>query len=312
MTCDRGSIDRKSGRDLHRGPASPLAAYLRELRSRIDPVALGYDQGRRRTPGLRREEVARRAGISSTWYTWLEQGRGGAPSARVLDRVAAALSLTDVERDRLHRLGLGRSPEIHPAPPGDVPPRLQRVLDAFEACPALTCTPTWDVVGWNAAATTMFADYALHPLAERNVLRLVFLDPRMRATDPDWEGTARFVVGAFRNIAAGAAASPSGTAFIEELRARSREFALLWRESDALGSGDFVKRSHHPVLGAIALELSAFAVEGRPDLTMLVNTPLSPGDARRIRSLSAPRNARVPRRTKLVEIDPGTDGSDLR
>src|SRR5690349_2958794 len=109
---------------------TPLGAYLKDRRGRLDPAAFGYAAGRRRTPGLRREEVAQRAAISPTWYTWLEQGRGGAPSAAVLDRIAAALMLTDVEREHLFLLGLGHPPEAHYRKNDAVTPRLQRVLDA--------------------------------------------------------------------------------------------------------------------------------------------------------------------------------------
>src|SRR6476469_10664465 len=100
-----------------------LGAYLKDRRSKLDPAALGFSSQRRRTPGLRREEVAQRANISPTWYTWLEQGRGGAPSADVLDRISRALMLTDVEREHLFLLGLGRAPEVRYQKNGDVTPR---------------------------------------------------------------------------------------------------------------------------------------------------------------------------------------------
>src|SRR5215468_11054552 len=90
-----------------------LGTYLKDRRTKLDPAAFGFPPGRRRTPGLRREEVAQRASVSATWYTWLEQGRGGAPSADVLNRIARALMLTDVEREHLFLLGLGRAPEVH-------------------------------------------------------------------------------------------------------------------------------------------------------------------------------------------------------
>src|SRR5882762_9484149 len=92
--------------------ANPLGSYLKDRRTRLDPAAMGFSARRRRTPGLRREEVAQRANISPTWYTWLEQGRGGAPSADVLDRIARALLLTDIEREHVFLLGLGRPPEV--------------------------------------------------------------------------------------------------------------------------------------------------------------------------------------------------------
>src|SRR3954453_13055826 len=132
-----------------------LGPYLRDRRVKLDPAALGFSSERRRTPGLRREEVAQRANISPTWYTWLEQGRGGAPSADVLDRITRALMLTEVEREHLFLLGLGRPPEVHYKPAEGVTPRLHRLLDALELSPALIKTPLWDVIAWNRAAAAV-------------------------------------------------------------------------------------------------------------------------------------------------------------
>src|SRR5271163_125505 len=112
-----------------------LGAFLKDRRTRLDPAAFGFATGRRRTPGLRREEVAQRANISPTWYAWLEQGRGGAPSADVLDRIARGLMLTDVEREHLFLLGLGRPPDARYQKQEGVTPRLQRVLDALQPSP---------------------------------------------------------------------------------------------------------------------------------------------------------------------------------
>src|SRR6201991_3935487 len=122
-----------------------LGLFLRDRRARLDPAVFGFS-GRRRTPGLRREEVARRANISSTWYTWLEQGRGGAPSPDVLDRIAKGLLLTEPEREHLFMLALGHPPEVCYRPPEGITPRLQRVLDALELSPAIVKTALWDVV----------------------------------------------------------------------------------------------------------------------------------------------------------------------
>src|ERR1700746_4128575 len=110
---------------------SQLGTYLKDRRTRLDPAAFGFSMTRRRTPGLRREEVAQRANVSATWYTWLEQGRGGAPSGEVLERIARALMLTEVEREHLFLLGLGRPPEVRYQATEGVTPRLQRVLDAL-------------------------------------------------------------------------------------------------------------------------------------------------------------------------------------
>src|ERR1700753_1389341 len=170
-----------------------LGAYLKDRRARLDPAALGFSVGRRRTPGLRREEVAQRSNISPTWYTWLEQGRGGAPSAEVLNRIAGALMLTDVEREHLFLLGLGRPPEVRYKAAEGITPRLQRLLDALEVSPSLIKTATWDVVAWNRAAAMVLTDYSKLPPDKRNILRLIFSDSRVRAAQHDWENMARLV-----------------------------------------------------------------------------------------------------------------------
>ena len=175
-----------------------LGTYLKDRRTRLDPAAFGFPSARRRTPGLRREEVAQRANISPTWYTWLEQGRGGAPSAEVLNRIAGALMLTDIEREHLFLLGLGRPPEVSYKPAAGVTPRLQRLIDALEVSPALVRTATWSVVAWNRAAAAVLTDYGALPPSERNILRLMFGNPHVRSAQPDWDHIARFVVGSFR------------------------------------------------------------------------------------------------------------------
>src|ERR1700684_3979607 len=121
-----------NGMSMPVAAAEDFRAYLKDRRAKLDPAALGFPLTRRRTPGLRREEVAQRANVSATWYTWLEQGRGGAASSDVLDRIARALMLTAVEREHLFLLGLGRPPEARYQAPQGVTPRLQRVLDSLE------------------------------------------------------------------------------------------------------------------------------------------------------------------------------------
>src|SRR5580698_6627694 len=155
--------------------ANPLGTYLKDRRAKLDPAAFGFAPQRRRTPGLRREEVAQRASVSPTWYTWLEQGRGGAPSADVLERIARALVLTDVEREHLFLLAPGRPPEVRYQVVEAVTPRLQRLLDALEFSPAYVKTSTWDVLAWNRAAAAVLADYGALAPAQRNILRLLFL-----------------------------------------------------------------------------------------------------------------------------------------
>ncbi len=264
-----------------------LGSYLKDRRSKLDPASFGLPLTRRRTPGLRREEVAQRANVSATWYTWLEQGRGGAPSADVLDRIARALMLTDVEREHLFLIGLGRPPEVHYRASEGVSPRLQRILDAWEFSPAYVRTPTWDVVAWNRAASIVLTDYGALPPGERNILRQMFLNPHLRAVQTDWQAVARFVVGAFRADAARAGAEEKMKALVEELSRRSPEFAAMWRDNDVRGYGEGTKQLHHPKLGLLSMEFSAFAIDGRPDLGMVVYNPTTAADAGRIRKLIA-------------------------
>lgn len=269
-----------------------LGTFLRDRRMRLDPAAFGFAMGRRRTQGLRREEVAQRANISPTWYTWLEQGRGGAPSADVLNRIATGLMLTEPEREHLFMLGLGRPPEVRYKSVDSVTPRLQRVLDALDPSPAIIKTATWDVVAWNRAAAAMLTDYSKLPREQRNILRLMFGNPRVRHAQDDWQSVARFVVGSFRADAVRAGAGAEVAELVEELSRVSPEFAALWRDNDVVAAhGEGVKRLRHPEIGLIELEFSVFAVDGRPELGMIVYNPVTQSDAERIRSLIAARSA---------------------
>ncbi|MBD8651374.1 helix-turn-helix domain-containing protein [Rhizobium sp. CFBP 13726] len=267
-----------------------LAAFLKDRRTRLDPGAFGFS-GRRRTPGLRREEVAQRANISPTWYTWLEQGRGGAPSADVLNRIASGLMLTEPEREHLFMLGLGRPPEVRYKSTDGITPRLQRLLDTLDASPAFVKTATWDVVAWNAAAAVVLTDYGKLPEGQRNLLRQIFSSPSLRAKQHDWEGLARFVVGAFRADAARAGAMSEVSDLVDELSKSSPEFAAFWGENDVRLQSDGLKRIEHPDLGTVELEYSAFSVDGRPDLGMMVYNPVDPAMAARIRQRVAERAA---------------------
>lgn len=266
---------------------NPLGTYLRDRRTRLDPVAFGFTGGRRRTPGLRREEVASRANISATWYTWLEQGRGGAPSADVLDRIAKGLMLTEPEREHIYMLGRGHPPETRYQLVDGISPRLQRVLDGMVLSPAIIKTATWDVVGWNRAASVLFTDYSTLPREQRNILRLIFGSDHVRARNADFDSMARFVVGAFRaDVArAGASGNADVTALVTELCERSPDFAALWQDNNVVSHGEGVKRLHHPETGLLAMEFSSFAVEGRPELGMIIYNPASADDAARLRAL---------------------------
>ncbi|WP_175729584.1 helix-turn-helix transcriptional regulator [Burkholderia ambifaria] len=270
-------------------PDNLLGAYLRDRREKLDPTALGLPVARRRTPGLRREEVAQRAHVSAAWYTWLEQGRGGAPSADVLDRLARALLLNDAEREHLFLIGLGHPPEVHYHASRDVTPRLQHVLDSLDASPAIVRTATWDVVAWNDAAAATLTDYATLPPPARNILRLIFIDAAVRDAQPNWERVARFAVGAFRADIARGGATQAVRAFVDEMRATSAEFDAMWRSHDIHSQDEGTKEIRHPQAGRIGLECSAFSVTGRPDLSLVVFTPATPADRARIRTLVAAR-----------------------
>jgi len=265
-----------------------LGTYLRDRRTRLDPASFGFVVGgRRRTPGLRREEVAARANISPTWYTWLEQGRGGAPSADVLDRIAKGLMLTEAEREHLYMLGRGHPPEVRFQSVEGVTPRLQRVLEAMPLSPAIIKTAMWDVVSWNRAAAALLTDYSKLPREGRNILRLMFSSAHVRAKQEDWESVARLVVGAFRaDVArAGASGSAEVAALVSELCRISRDFEALWHDNDVVAHSGGVKCIHHADAGSLNLEFSSFAVEGRPELGMIVYNPASPADAERVRAL---------------------------
>jgi transcriptional regulator with XRE-family HTH domain len=265
-----------------------LGTYLRDRRSRLDPAALGFPLTRRRTPGLRREEVAHRAHVSATWYTWLEQGRGGSPSADVLDRIAKALLLTTFEREHLFLVALGHPPEVRYQAKEGISPRLQRVLDALEVSPAFVKTVTWDLVAWNQAAAAVFRYGDIAP-GQYNILRRIFLDPRSRAAQLDWAGVARFAIAAFRADTARAGASEDVSALVDELRRLSPEFKAMWQDNDVHPHGEGTKQLRHPAGGLLSMEYSAFSVDGRPDLSLVIYNPATPKDADRIRALLAPR-----------------------
>jgi transcriptional regulator with XRE-family HTH domain len=267
--------------------ANALGHFLRDRRQRIDPAVLGLPAGRRRTPGLRREEVAQRAAVSATWYTWLEQGRGGAPSEEALERIARALMLNRVEREHLFMLAQGRPPEVSYAHDHEITPRLQRVLDAFAYSPALVRTATWDVLAWNRAACAVLADYPALAPSERNILRLIFASDRPRDKQADWESVARMAVSTFRAESVRAGASRHIQGLVDELCESSADFARLWSEQEVQLHGEGTKRLNHPGTGTVHLEYSTFAVDGRPELSLLVFAPVSPADTQVVQALLA-------------------------
>lgn len=172
-------------------------------------------------------------------------------------------------------------------PPAGVTPQLQRVVDALAYSPAIVRTGAWDVVAWNRAAAAVLTDYGALPPAERNILRIFFCDLRVRAELVDWAREAQLVVAAFRADAARAGESARIASLVDELRRSSPDFDAIWRAHDVRPYGEGAKHFRHPIAGPIALEYSAIAVDGRPDLGLVIYTPATPADRDRIRSLTA-------------------------
>lgn len=256
-----------------------LPAFLRDRRERIAPKTTE----RRRTPGLRREEVATRAGVSVTWYTWLEQGRGGVPSDDVLERLARALELDDTNREILFLLAHDRPPPRKATPIAQVTPALQRVLDNIVA-PAFVKTPTFQIVAWNRAAVAVLGDYGSLPERERNLLRRVFHpdagDHMQRADE-----VRRACLAAFRVDIARAGNSEEAATLIDELMATSAEFRRMWDDGELRTHGVTQKRLTRPDVGEIALEASMFHVDGSDGLAIFVFTPTDDASARAVAQL---------------------------
>ncbi len=258
-----------------------FGAYLKNRRERLDPSIFGFS-GRRRTPGLRREEVAQRANISTTWYTWLEQGRGGAPSLRVLESLSKALMLTKAEREYLFLISVGRPPKQTSDLANDISPRLQRFIDALQFIPAIVATCEWDIIAWNKAATLVLTNYPeLHP-NDRNILRRMFLDTNIKKLHDDWENTARYLVATFRAETARNSESFRARELINELSEKSYTFRTMWNDNEIQSIGEGVKQICHITKGKISLEFSSFVVEGRSDLKLLTYNPLNESDIEKV------------------------------
>lgn len=215
-----------------------LGDFLVALRGRHAPEEFGFPAGsRRRAPGLRREEVAQLAGISPTWYAWIEQGRSVNVSAEVLDRLAQGLHLTPSERAYLFELAGRRDPL-------DAPPDADTVSDPLIALlrdikvPAYLMGRSWNVLAWNKPAEKLFAGWLDQPAtaneAPRNLLRFVFLHPTARNLIVDWEARARRITAEFRADCRNRLDEPAVQGLIEELRQESPDFARFWKQHDVL------------------------------------------------------------------------------
>ncbi|WP_431967820.1 helix-turn-helix transcriptional regulator [Actinacidiphila sp. bgisy160] len=233
-----------------------LADFLRRSRARLAPSDVGLAAGaRRRTPGLRREEVAQLAGMSTDYYTRLEQSRGPRPSRQILGALARALRLSEDERDHLFHLA-GEEPPRDARGTGHVRPGLLLVLDRLEDTPAQVVSDAGDVLARNAMAVALAGDAASRPPGERNLVRRFFLDPAARELFPpaDREEHARRHVAHLRAVLATRPDDARAAALVGELRCRNAEFASLWDEHEVAVRRADVKRFQHPVVGLLELE----------------------------------------------------------
>jgi transcriptional regulator with XRE-family HTH domain len=262
-----------------------LADLLRSRREALSPERAGIAAvGRRRTPGLRREEVAQLAGVSAAWYTWLEQGRDIQPSADALGQIARALRFTDEER--AHAFALAGRPlrDVPPPPPRAPPPLVQDVLDALTV-PAYVSDHAWNVIGWNALMDRVIG-YSKR--AERNSIMIVFGDPALRTLLASWSDEAAQLVANLRRAADEAPEDPAFEALVERLHAFA-EFRRLWARHEVKRRGATRKELHHPTLGTLVFTTQAFTADG---LRLVIFLP----DAATARALGAARSAKRVRR----------------
>lgn len=249
-------------------------AFLRSRRERLTPAAVGLPEGfRRRTPGLRREEVALLAGVGATWYTWLEQGRDVRPSAEVLSALADALMLDDAERRHLFVLNDRPEPQRQAAPSNHVDEPLRRMLASLTQQPAYVVGRRWDVLAWNSAAVALFGDYGALPDDECNIMHLVFCNENHRKLLVDWESVARMSLAMFRSDNARYAGDPDFERLVSTLKRSSREFRTWWERHEIMRPPSGHKRIDHPLQGLMSFEHTSFAVTDRPDLKLVVYTP---------------------------------------
>lgn len=252
-----------------------FGAFLRSRREKLAPASVGLAQGfRRRTPGLRREEVALLAGVGTTWYTWLEQGRDVRPSAEVLSALADALKLDPAERRHLYVLNDRPPPEMRPAGPERVEEPVRRMLDSLTGQPAYVLGRRWDVLAWNRAAERLFGDYGGLVGDERNIMHLVFANAAHRRLLVDWDQLAPTSLAMFRADCARHAGDPDFERLIATLMGASREFREWWPKHEVLRRLSSLKRIQHPRGGRMTFEYTSFAVTDQPDTKLVVYTPL--------------------------------------
>ncbi|WP_406136425.1 helix-turn-helix transcriptional regulator [Streptomyces sp. NBC_01089] len=260
-----------------------LGAFLRSRRERLAPQDVGLPSGpRRRTPGLRREEAAVLAHISTEYYIRLEQGRAPRPSGEVLAGIANALRLTDRETDHLHVLaGTARTPDRRHQ--REVRPSILALLERLPQTAGLVVSATFEVLAWNGLAAALMEDFAAVPREERNLARLAFLGKR--GTGHTMYGVSdasefrHNVVRELRATAARYPADPDVTGLVDELREGSPDFARLWERHDVKAAPTLTKTFHHPVVGEITVTCDNLALTDSDQRLVLYSAPLGSPDA---------------------------------
>lgn len=251
-----------------------LADFLRKRRASLAPSDVGLPPGvRRRTPGLRREEVAQLANMGTSWYVWLEQGRDVHPSAPVLESLAQALKLTPNERRHLFLLAGQSLPSHAPLSDERISPVLQQMLDELNPTPAYALGRRWDYLAWNNAAERVFAIAGASFPYERNLVWRFFTDPMMRESFPHWEQMARGMLAEFRSSCASFPGDGWFEELIEALKQVSPEFCRWWQEHDAPRSLDGDKIMEHPTLGHLEFQHLTLQVQSFPDVRVTIYMP---------------------------------------
>lgn len=253
-----------------------LGAFLRSRRERLSPSDTGIAAGqRRRTPGLRREEVAMIAGVGTTWYTWLEQGRDVRPSVEVLSALCQALRLDAAEQRHLFTLAGRHQPERRRIGPARVEGPLLHMLQSLVLQPAYVVGPRWDVLAWNDAAVVIFGDYGLLEGDARNIIHGVFTDPQRRHLLVDWEQLARATLAAFRAESAKYTGDPDFERLIALMMRSSPEFREWWPQRDVVHRLSGLKHLRHPVAGSMTFEHMSLSIDDGSDMRLIVYTPLA-------------------------------------
>ena len=279
-----------------------LAQFLNYRRARITPASAGVLTGaRRRARGLLREEVATIAGVSLTWYTWLEQARPIKPSVQVLGSLARALRLSDVERTHLFRLA---RPDLEPSPAAQlataVSSPLQRTMDGLAPNPAYAVNAVWDVIGWNKPVELVFGDFAAIDAERRNLVHLIFCDPAWRTLLRDWETISIFVVAQFRESTARLGSDLRFKELVRMLERDSESFREHWRRRDVRQPAPQSKVMDHPRAGRLDLDYATFQADSDRDVRLTIYTPATAESAQRIAALATPvRRKSAPARSSL-------------